>query len=97
MAQRGPQAHAEGWDAAMLLSFRSILVSILPCLSIDIQIQATAQTLTCILQGHGEHVFLRRRKLFSYQSRMERRCSGQWTRACETSLDHSRAYNGYDR
>lgn len=26
MEQRGPAAHAEGWDAAMLLSFRGILV-----------------------------------------------------------------------
>lgn len=26
--QRGPEAHAEGWDAAMLLSFRGILVTI---------------------------------------------------------------------
>ena len=24
--QRGPEAHAEGWDAAMLLSFRGIIV-----------------------------------------------------------------------
>jgi hypothetical protein len=26
MEQRGPKAHKAGWDAAMLLSFRGILV-----------------------------------------------------------------------
>lgn len=32
--QRGPAAHAEGWDASMILAFRGVLVRLLPLCTI---------------------------------------------------------------